>query len=122
MVNFHQGSSERRIATPNDLVKSAMKATIQELYDNGIFDIYDTADEGLKDFLDSELNEWCRAFSGPPYFSIHMISFKDFLQKYKLWIEATSGKKIKHVMSSFLFPKSARVCVYLKEGPFASIK
>ena len=50
MVKFHQGNSEGRIATPNDLVKGAMKATIRELYDNGIFDNYDNADEGTKRF------------------------------------------------------------------------
>ena len=42
------------------LFERALKATLQILYDKGLFDNYDNADAVFKDYLPFEVNEGCR--------------------------------------------------------------
>ena len=59
-----QGTSKWPKPTNDNLIESAVKATLQIFYDKGLFDSYDDADEVFKDYR--ALNGRPRGSKGPP--------------------------------------------------------
>ena len=89
-----------------------MKTTIQILYEEISFDKYANADEVLEDFIFTtrrrgDLSEQVN----------DVVSFNDFVYKYKLKKKATSNIKNQQVLSTLSFND---VGIYVRDGTFQS--
>ena len=91
------------------LVQRAVKTTIQILYDKGLFDNFQNAEEVLKDFLFTTRRR--------PDLEKKMMMFNDFIKQYKLKNKATSNLKNQQILSSLSLND---VGIYLRDGPFIS--
>ena len=94
------------------LIEKAVKMTFQKLYDKGLFDNYDNANDVLKDFFLSEVNERRRLDLEEVKYIIQRV-----IQKCNLKNKATSKSKCQKVLSSLPLND---VGIFLRDSPFSS--
>ena len=86
-----------------------MKTTIQIIYDKGLFDNYANADKFLEDLIITTRRR--------PDLGEQLMSFKDFVHKYKFKNAAATTIKIYQILSSLILND---IKIYFRDGIFKS--